>query len=103
MDDKQKEKWEKTRKKGKVHFIFIYGVLSWGFLTGFIFWITMSLTIWKTPTFSLDSLMISLSMFSISGIIWGYLYWCTSETKYNSYVKRKYKSRKEFIDSINRS
>ena len=37
MNEKQNNKWEKTRQMGKKKFVFYYGVLFWGLLTGLIF------------------------------------------------------------------
>ncbi|HMS40923.1 MAG TPA: hypothetical protein PKE69_11900 [Pyrinomonadaceae bacterium] len=38
-NEKVKEKWLKTREEGKFHYIFINGVLFWGFFHAMVFYL----------------------------------------------------------------
>ncbi len=85
MKEKQIHKWEKTRKIGKKKFIFYYGVLFWGLLTGFLFPI-IGLILFKKPL-SLGDFIISLIIFPLGGILFGLMVWHSSEKNFQKYVK----------------
>ena len=85
MNEKQIHKWEKTRKMGKKKFIFYYGVLFWGLLTGFLFPI-IGLILFK-KTLSLSDFIISLIIFPLGGILFGLTMWHSSEKKYQKCIK----------------
>ena len=76
------EKWERTRKKGKSHFIWVNGFLCWGILTAVLWSIIMHISqpqepIWLRP-------LIALVLFPIGGLFWGNWVWNASEKKFSS-------------------
>ncbi len=77
-----REKWEKTRIKGKSHFIWVKGFLSWGVMTAALWSIMMHFVqpqdpIWFRP-------LIAFVLFPLGGLFWGSWVWNSSEKKYNS-------------------
>lgn len=79
------EKWEQTRVKGKLHFIWVKGFFGWGIMTAVLWSIIMHFAqphepIWFRP-------IIALVIFPIGGLFWGNWVWSSSERKYNSIEK----------------
>ena len=77
---KKFEKWEKIREKGKWDYIIKYGVLVWGIGTAIAYSIIMH-QINKGTSF-LVTLGLSLVLFPLGGIAWGYFMWCYMEKAY---------------------
>jgi hypothetical protein len=42
MNEKQTAWWQRRRAKGRKHFIWLYGVVLWGLLTGLVWAVAMS-------------------------------------------------------------
>jgi hypothetical protein len=76
-------KWERLRAKGKWDFIVKYGVLGWGVTTGVLFSIIFPwmLPFPNKPSFWL-MLPLSLVLFPLGGVAWGYFMWIFSEKAY---------------------
>ncbi|MFC0524471.1 hypothetical protein ACFFGV_12925 [Pontibacillus salicampi] len=86
--DKRMEKWEYTRTKGKRRFIISNGVLGWGLPTALLFFgITnmvehgMSLQSYITGE-GIMEMLISLIIFPLGGVIFGYMVWGLNESMY---------------------
>ena len=80
MTENQREKWEKTRAKGRAHFIWVRGVLAWGGLTA-IFWSAfMGFVIGDAAPLSF--LVVAIAIFPIGGYFWGIWVWEIGERKY---------------------
>jgi len=84
MNSKEIERWEKTRQKGRQHFIWLYGVACWGLMTGILWGVIMHLVMpfllgghsflwWLLP---------AIIAFPIGGYVWGYWMWKSMEKKY---------------------
>jgi hypothetical protein len=87
MKNKNWDKWEITRAKGMWNYILIYGVLAWGLMTGLLFGISFPLYMMlcgselNLPR-SAFLLTVSLILFPIGGIVWGYCMWIFVEKAY---------------------
>ena len=80
MKNKEINRWEKTREKGRKNFIWRRGVISWGLSTGVIWAIVM-------PLINRDSGFLvyffpAIVIFPIGGYAWGYFMWKYMEKKY---------------------
>jgi hypothetical protein len=75
------EKWEKLRAKGKWNFILIYGVLLWGVSTAVLFSFILPLATGDKGSF-LHVFALSIVLFPVGGIAWGYFMWIFSEKAY---------------------
>ena len=81
MNDKQKQRWEATRAKGKSNFIWTRGVLGWGGLTAVLFagFVAFRQSGYDLARMSLNSflmyLMGALIVFPIGGYFWGLRMW----------------------------
>ena len=75
------EKWEKLRAKGKWNYILIYGVLGWGVSTGVLFSLIFPLVMGGKVPF-LPVFALSIVLFPLGGIAWGYCMWILSEKAY---------------------
>ena len=95
-----KENWQKIREKGKVNFVWKYGVLYWGIPAGIIASILMDLFdqfIENYFTFPssiltlnfLKGMIIYVIIFAIGGYIYGFIAW--------EHFERKYKQTQETI------
>jgi hypothetical protein len=79
MNSEQKEKWKRIRSKGKIRFILLRGVLSWGFPVGLIY------SLWTHWSESIMIKVLSIVIFMVfGGFIWGLLYWMSMEKKYKN-------------------
>jgi hypothetical protein len=87
MNAKQRERWAKMRKKGRIYFIFVYGVLLWGVITSIIVWIILSFYYsYTSDLFSITSirtLITSLILFHLTGLWWGWSVWRYNEKQYS--------------------
>jgi len=83
MNQKQYNSWSKLRQHGENRFIWVRGVVIWGFSTAILWSILMQLL---TPT---DEFMrrtiIALVVFSVGGYFWGKLVWKANEKKHAQY------------------
>jgi uncharacterized membrane protein len=75
------EKWEKLRAKGKWNYILIYGVLLWGASTAILFSLIFPLAMGGKVTF-LPVFALSIVLFPLGGIAWGYFMWTFIEKAY---------------------
>lgn len=75
------EKWERLRAKGKWNYIFVYGVLLWGVSTAMAFSVIFALTMGAKVSF-LRVLALSLALFPLGGVVWGYFNWTLSQKAY---------------------
>jgi uncharacterized protein YacL len=80
MNLKQMKHWEKTISKGKLRFILIDGLLTWGFCVGILIKIIVNWFEGK-PNSILD-LVIRFIMFSILGCLFALRMWKKQERKY---------------------
>jgi len=85
MKEKQINKWGKTRQMGKKKFVFYYGVLFWGLLTGLLFPVIGLILFNKS--LSLERFIFSLIVFPLGGILFGLTMWHSSEKKYQKCKK----------------
>lgn len=91
MNNKNRfEKWGKTREKGKIHYIFYYGVLGWGLTAGILSFFFNNTILKHGLNFSkyftgdwITSLVFCLFSCFLGGIVFGYLMWGTNENHYN--------------------
>ena len=89
------EKWEKLRAKGKWNFILKYGVLLWGVGTAVLFSLFFPMVMGgKKP--SLPVFALSIVLFPIGGIAWGYFMWIFGE---NAYMKAKLSEQRHAANS----
>ncbi|MFT4664724.1 MAG: hypothetical protein ACI8YQ_001516 [Polaribacter sp.] len=90
MNQGQKERWERTRAKGKGHFVWMVGVLRWGLMSGFVISTMMYLQRngWDVGLLFtmeyLSRLSFMLLMFAVFGYLWGQTVWSLTEKKYLS-------------------
>jgi hypothetical protein len=75
------EEWEKIRTKGKWHYILTYGVLLWGVSTAILFSLLTTFVMGEQASF-LITLPLSIVLFPLGGIAWGYFMWIFSEKAY---------------------
>lgn len=84
--EKRLMKWEKTREMGKKNFMIYRGVLGWGIITGILFFIFQRFFVsGHTANFVLE-LIITLCIFMIAGILFGFLVWRINESQYQEYM-----------------
>lgn len=85
MKEAQKNKWQKTRAKGKRNYIIFNGVIGWGIPTGVLFTLFTSLVNDKSITFDQDffrTMITSIVLFPIGGIFFGLWTWNWMERLY---------------------
>jgi hypothetical protein len=81
MNPRALKKWEVTRRKGKKHFVWRYGVLAFGVGTAIAWSIFTQIfdpadaRIWLRP-------LIALIVFPIGGYLWGVWFWSSCEKDY---------------------
>jgi hypothetical protein len=80
LTDKQRARWEKTRRMGIRRYVLLYGMLLWGIPAGIVWVLAMSsgLGWYRLPIL----LLIALTVFPISGILFGRLMWRVLEARY---------------------
>ena len=79
MKENQFNKWKATRIKGKLHFILVRGVLSWG-LPMFIFMAFINKPF--ANGFTSEAAIIHYIVWSIAGVLFGVFIWHISERLY---------------------
>lgn len=72
MDDNLK--WEKTRQRGRASFVLRYGVLAWGLTTGLLFTLVTATQEGADANVPV-TLVASLVLFPLGGIVWGRVMW----------------------------
>ncbi|MFD1772471.1 hypothetical protein [Paenibacillus rhizophilus] len=86
MRASQKSKWERTRSKGKKHFLIYNGVIGWGIPTAIIFtFLTEFLENNYSSTFDTSFIMTllkTLIIFPVCGYFWGLWVWKWTEKIY---------------------
>ncbi len=87
MNQKQFERWAKTRQIGRSRFIWRFGVFAWGVPVGVIWAIAMAaMRGWdQLPIF----LPFALIGFPIGGYVFGVWIWKISESKYQKALEDK--------------
>ena len=78
MNQKQKEKWERTRSKGMWRFVLFYGVL----IFAGVMIITTSVYSMLIGTFAYNNLKLTVPAFLISGFVFGLALWLVGEYMY---------------------
>lgn len=80
MNQKQLERWAKTRQKGRTRYVWFNGMLCWGVTTG-VFW---SLGMAFMQGWDRLPLLLAVSMigFPIGGIFFGLWTWKTFEKQF---------------------
>ncbi len=81
MHSKYTANWGELRTQGMGSYILTQGVLRWGVSTGVLFAIMFPFTASFKVTF-LDILPLSLLLFALGGIAWGYAMWVMNERSY---------------------
>jgi hypothetical protein len=80
MTDKQLARWEKTRRMGRMRYIWLVGVLGWGVATGSMWAIAMAaMQGWERLPVLLP---LALVGFPIGGYFFGAWVWKASEAQY---------------------
>jgi hypothetical protein len=79
-------KWERTRRKGRHHFIWLYGVLGWGVSTGVVFTLIMFLASPAKQPKTLAFIAVNATLWLLGGYIWGAVMWTWGEWKYEKTV-----------------
>lgn len=84
------ERWKETRKKGRKHFVLFKGILAWGLITGFLFFIYQTFFV-SGLSFSqlltvnlLTHFIVTMSTFMLAGIFFGYIMWAINEKQFRS-------------------
>lgn len=85
MKPKEREKWEKIRGKGRLHFVLVYGALASGITAGFFFALTSMWIGGKRLTMDelLGELLIAVPIFMLGGLVWGLWIWRVNEKKFH--------------------
>ncbi|MFF2887364.1 hypothetical protein [Paenibacillus sp. NPDC057967] len=79
------DKWELTRAKGKKNYVIWNGVVGWGIPAGLLFTAIWNYINHKEIVFNQDfyqTLIISLVVFSLGGMIFGLWIWNWTEKMY---------------------
>ena len=78
--NRKENNWEEIRSRGFWRFVLFYGVLSWGLISGFIYFLITTFLQPGTPL--LKNLILSLAIFSVAGVFWGMTMWYIREKKF---------------------
>lgn len=77
------EKWEKIRRKGIWYYVFVYGVIAWGFSSAIAWAFLFPLTIPGNDEITFFSVLpLSFTIFPIGGLAFGTLMWFFIERRY---------------------
>jgi len=82
---KDVQRWEETRRKGKLNYILVNGLLAWG-LPMFVV-MTFFVLRKKDEPLRLDMVAISAVLWTIGGLAFGLSIWTVSEKKYQKYLR----------------
>ncbi len=77
------EKWQRTRAKGRAHFIWFNGFLVWGFTTAITWSVIMSFISPVDPWWL--RFAIALAAFPLGGLGWAAYVWKKSEARYQQW------------------
>ncbi|MCE9607316.1 MAG: hypothetical protein K8U03_20715 [Planctomycetia bacterium] len=84
MNKQQAERWAATQAKGRSRFIWIFGVLMWGPITGLSWAVAMSaIQGWGLLR---THIPIGLLLFPIGGYFFGAWIWKRNEAEYQKYI-----------------
>jgi hypothetical protein len=75
--------WEKTRAKGMAHFIIVRGILGWGLPTGLL--VPLIHHLFFHSYYSMREATVSIIVYALAGISFGYWMWTYGENAYRSY------------------
>jgi hypothetical protein len=78
--DRRFQKWEKTRGKGKLNYVFLYGVLLWGCITAAL--VTFPFSLLMNAQITWSRALTNFILFPLAGIGWGHFTWMASEKAY---------------------
>ena len=82
MTEKQRQLWEKTRTRGKAHFVLTRGVLGWG---GFMFIFMTCMHIFDSQgKIDWPFVIISLLIWPLGGYGFGLWMWRWAESRFHS-------------------
>lgn len=84
MKSKQREKWAKTRSKGKLRFILVYGVLFLGVSSAILSSIIKAIYYnnFSLQTFTSPEFLVNLVCLLVGGYFWGHIVWNFNEKEY---------------------
>jgi hypothetical protein len=88
MTAKQRENWEKTRLKGRSHFIRFRGVLFWGVSLGLVWPLAMAAV--KGWHYVL-TIPVTLILFPFGGYFWGAWTWKLIEARYEEATRTRFR------------
>lgn len=79
FSEKEREGWDRMRKKGRTRYIVIYGVLIWGCITAILF---SCMPLLFGNAFDWLRTTLSFVLFPIGGVWWGRSMWNFMEQRY---------------------
>lgn len=89
MNDREFKRWQKLRKKGLRHFTLINGLLLWG-LPMFVVMTFIVNDPFDGSGLILSYVLISALIWTLGGLLFGYLIWFATESRYKkALLKRK--------------
>jgi hypothetical protein len=87
----ERERWKELRKRGKLHFVFVRGVVGWG-SPMFIFFTFFSLfasSYWHTAAhINLHFLAVQAVVYILGGAFWGLWTWRPLERRFTPRMSR---------------
>lgn len=81
----QLARWGEIRKRGRLRFVVLNGVLGWGLTTGVLYSVVMALLMGRSL---LTLLTYSLVLFPIGGIFFGLWTWHSSEKNWRRFSQQ---------------
>jgi hypothetical protein len=81
----ERERWEELRKRGKLHFVFVRGVVSWGspMFIFFTFFGLVARSYWRTAArINLHFLAVQAVVCILGGAFWGLWTWRSLERRF---------------------
>jgi hypothetical protein len=86
MTEKEIQKWELRRSRGRDHYVWRYGVLEYGLSLGLLAFIVR---LFYGSSFEWYGLLFqTLIIFFFVGVGYGYCSWSTKERKYNEHLNK---------------
>jgi len=86
MSEKQAERWGRTRRKGAVFFVLVYGLLLFGGLT---FSLSVCVAVFVSHhAFNAALLWDNAITWSLAGLAWGISIWYANEGQYRAAIRR---------------
>lgn len=83
-------KWERTRSKGKLRFIFLVGGLGWGGIM--VVFMNLFHDIFERGPQESSAwayFLVSVFLFPVGGVLWGLFTWTVTEALYQYYKSQK--------------